>query len=160
MNEAPTLYRTTAKPEWIDEYGHMNMAYYPFVCDQATYAFWEQINAPLGLDERGGAEYAVVESHVNYLREVRRDDPLRVTTQLLGADHKRFRLFHTLFQAGEGYVAATNEIMALGFDLEGRRLMAFNDAVRARLVAWLAEHATLPTPQNAGRGIAMPAPRA
>ena len=160
MNEAPTLYRTAAKPEWIDEYGHMNMAYYPLVCDHATYAFWEQMNEPLNLDERGGAEYAVVESHVRYLRELRRDDRLRVTTQLLGADHKRFRLFHTLYQADEGYVAATNEIMALGFDLEGRRLISFKESVRARLADTLAEHAAIGTPEHAGRGIAMPAPRA
>jgi len=160
MNEVPILYQTTARPEWIDEYGHMNMAYYPLVCDHATYAFWEDVNAPLGLDQRGGAEYAVVESHVRYLREVRRDDPLGVTTQLLDADHKRFRLFHTLYQTSEGYIAATNEIMALGFDLEARGVMAFNDAVRARLAELLTEHATLPAPQHAGRGIAMPAPRA
>lgn len=150
------LYQTRIKPEWIDEFDHMNLAYYVLVCDQATYAFWEHLNDGRTLDERGGAEYAVVETHVNYLREVRLDDPVRVTTQVLGADSKRFHIFNTLSHAGEGFVSATNEVMVLGFDLNERRVRPFKESVQARLDVLLTAHAPLPTPENAGRAIGMP----
>lgn len=152
---APTLHESAVRAEWIDEYGHMNLAWYVHVCDQATYAFWERVNGERPIEARGGAEYAVVETHVNYLRELREGDRLRVTTQLLGADAKRFRIFHTLYHAADDAVAATNEVMALGFDLGARRLAPFPAAVRARLEALLAEHARLPFPENAGRAIGM-----
>ena len=155
MTEAPSFYSTRVAAEWLDEYGHMNMAVYVQVCDQATYAFWEHANDGAPLAERGGAEYAVVETHVNYLRELRLDDPLRITTQLLGADDKRMHLFHTLQHAGGGHVAATNEVMALGFNLDSRALAPFTEPVRTRLRKLLAEHRSLALPRNAGRAIAM-----
>lgn len=153
--EVPSFHRTKVKPEWVDDYGHMNMAYYLLVCDEATYAFWQAMNDGLPLEERGGAEYAVVETHVNYLREVRLGDPLNITTQLLDADEKRLRLFHTIYHQTGGFAAATNEVMSLGFDLTNRRLMKFRDSVQARLQNLLGEHAKLPVPVSAGRGITM-----
>ncbi|MDH3688688.1 MAG: thioesterase family protein [Gammaproteobacteria bacterium] len=155
ITEAPCLHRTTVKAEWLDNYGHMNMAYYLLVCDEATYAFWEKANDGVPIEERGGAEYAVVETHVNYLQEVQLGDPLCVTTQLLGADEKRFRLHHTMSHETQGFVAATNEVMALGFDLNARKLMKFKESVQAQLRQVLVEHAALPLPKNAGRGISM-----
>ncbi len=150
-----TLYETTIRADWIDDFDHMNVANYVLVCDSATYAFWEYVNGGRQQKERGGAEYAVAETHVNYLREVRLGDPVRVTTQLLGADEKRFRLFHTLHHASEDYVSATNEVMALGFDLNQRRILPFSESVQASLQDVLAEHASLPCPANAGHGISM-----
>lgn len=154
MSELFVLERVV-KPEWIDDYGHMNMAYYVLACDEATYAFWERANDGASSDERGGAEYAVVETHVNYRQELRIHDPLRVTTQLLGADEKRFRLFHTMTHAEEGFLAATNEVMALGFDLNARSLMRFKTSVQQSMQDMLAEHSRLPLPENAGRSIVM-----
>lgn len=155
MAEPLALYATTIRPEWIDEYDHMNVANYVLVCDQATYAFWEYVNGGRQLAERGGAEYIILETHVNYLNEVRLGDPVRVTTQLLECDDKRFRIFHTLIHTGEGFVSATNEVKALGFDLNARRIMSFKPDVRARMAELVREHAALPVPEAAGRGIAL-----
>ena len=138
------------RPEWIDCYGHMNMAMYVLACDGATGAFWDHVNGGRSQAERGGAEYAVVETHVNYLHELTEGDPYRIDTLLLACDEKRFRLFHTLSHAGSGAVAATNEVMSLGFDLNTRALRAFAADVRERMVALREEHAALPVPQNAG----------
>jgi len=152
---APVLHRTKVAPAWVDEFGHMNMARYLQVCDAATYAFWEWMNDGVALAARGGREYAVVEAHVNYLREAQAGDALAVSTQLLDADKKRFRLFHVLYATEEKQIAATNEIMALGFDLRARRVCGFKKTVCEKMQKTLAEHARLPPPQNAGRGIAM-----
>ena len=151
----PTLYEGQVKDEWIDEFGHMNMSRYVEACDYATYAFWEMMNAPKDLKARDGAEYAVVEAHLNYLSELRRGDPIAVTTQLLAADGKRFQLFHCLTNRESGELVATNEVMALGFNLKTRKLMAFHPEVLARIKGVLAEQATLPRPENAGRAIGL-----
>ena len=152
------LFHTEAvvKPEWIDEYGHLNMAFYVLICDLATAAFWDAMNAPLPQAERGGAEYAVVEAHVNYLGELRQGAPVAVATQLLAADAKRFRLFHRMSHAQEGYLAATNEVMALGFHLETRAAMAFLPAPRERLRRTAADHAAIARHGHVGRAVGQP----
>lgn len=155
MQEAPTLYETTIKPEWIDYYDHMNVAYYVMVCDEATGAFWKYVHGGADLDQRDGAELVVLESHVNYLKEVRLGDPVRVTTQLLEVDDKRLRLFHTMIHTTEGFVAATNEVKAIGFDLGQRRIMSFRPATRARLQDIWQAHQDLPQPSSAGQGISL-----
>jgi len=149
------LYEDRVKDHWIDEFGHMNMSRYLEACDFATYAFWERMNAPKDLSARDGAEYAVVEAHINYQSELRGGDPIAVTTQLLAADEKRFQLFHCLYNRETDELVATNEIMALGFNLKTRGLMAFHPEVFARIKEVLTEHATLPQPKNAGRAIGL-----
>ena len=141
--------------EWVDEFGHMNMARYVEACDLSTYALWEYLNRPKSLEERGGLEYAVVETHVNYMSELYDGDPYYVTTQVLGADSKRIWMFHELYHAEREELVATNEVMALAFDLNERRIMNFKPLVQERLDALAAQHTALPTPKNASRAIAI-----
>ena len=101
-------------------------------------------------------EYAVVETHVNYIREVRLGDELIVATQLLGFDQKRFHLFHTLKHAKENFVSATNEVMSLGFNLNARGIQPFSESVQIKLAAIFEGHKSLPRPVNAGRSISLP----
>ena len=58
------LHRDQVRAEWVDEYDHMNLAYYVLVCDQATYEFWEMINNHQGIEHRQGAEYALSLIHI------------------------------------------------------------------------------------------------
>ncbi len=155
MSQLLELHETVVIEEWVDSFGHMNLANYVAVCDQSTFAFWELVNGNTTQAQREGEEYAVVETHVNYLREVRLGDALKVTTQLLGADEKRFRIFHTMINVADDSVAATNEIMGLGFDLNTRNLSPFNMEVQQRMQGLLEQHAKIPVPKNAGRGIIM-----
>lgn len=159
MTDDLLTYDSVVRPEWIDEFGHLNMAYYVLICDSATFNFWDVVNGDRKLEDRDGSEYAVVEAHVNYLDEVREGDPLLITTQLLAADAKRFRLFHTMYHAEKGYRAATNEVMALGFNLNERGLEVFKDDVQKRLQDILARHSKLDQPDNAGRAIGQPRKR-
>jgi acyl-CoA thioester hydrolase len=142
-------------PDWVDEFGHMNMARYVEACDLSTYALWEFVNRPRTLEQREGFEYAVVETHVNYLSELHDGDPYYVLTQLLGTDDKRIWMYHELYHGEREELVATNEVMALGFDLNQRRLMRFLPEVRERLAELLAHHKLLPMPKNASRSIAM-----
>ncbi|MDY0884853.1 thioesterase family protein [Dongia soli] len=149
------LYETVIKPDWIDLYDHMNVAYYVLICDEATGAFWNHVNGGRSLEHRQGGEMVVLENHVNYVREVRLGDPVRVTTQLLEYDTKRVRLFHTLLHATEGFVSATNEVKAIGFDLNQRRITSFQPLVQTKLQEVWEEQRHLPVPPAAGKGITL-----
>lgn len=156
FDEPLILHHDKVHAEWVDEYDHMNLAYYVAVCDLGTYKFWELANDGRVLEERDAMEYAVVETHVNYLREVRLDDELTVDTQLLGFDEKRFHLFHTLKHTREGFVSATNEVMGLGFNLNARCIQPFVASVQMKLAEIFQGQQNLPRPTNAGRSISLP----
>jgi acyl-CoA thioester hydrolase len=135
----------------------MNVGYYLVVFDFATDEFF----AWVGLDEayrtRHRATTFCLEAHVTYHREVRADDPLRFTTQLLGHDTKRVHYIHAMYHAGEGYLAATNELMSLHVSEATRRGAPMAPAVLERLALIQAAHDTLPRPPQAGRAIGLDA---
>ncbi len=151
---APCL--ETVRKDWIDSFGHMNMAYYMLAFDGATFAFWNHVTRDRPAAERAVMAYAVVEAHINYLAEVSEGQTLRVTTQLIDADAKRFRLFHTMHQVEDGYLAATNEVLGLGFNLDSRAVAPFAPATMAEIENVLQRHKGLPLHSNAGRAIGIP----
>jgi acyl-CoA thioester hydrolase len=142
------------KPEWVDDYGHLNMAHYLTICDQATWAFWNWINAPdQSVEVRKGHEYAAVESHVIYVRELVENEEFKIETQLTDLDEKRLILFSRVLKT-DGAVAATNEVKCLSFNLETRRPEAWQiGRVSERLKLVLGAHATLARPEQSGQGI-------
>jgi acyl-CoA thioester hydrolase len=147
------VHRDVVRPEWIDHNGHMNVGYYLVVFDFATDEFFRWV----GLDAAHRHAHAVttfcLEAHVTYHREVRSGDPLRFTTVLLGHDAKRIHYIHTMYHAGEGYLASTNELMSLHVDLATRRGAPMHPAILERLAAIQAAHDALPRPPQAGRRI-------
>lgn len=150
-------YRDVVRAEWIDHNGHMNMGYYLVVFDLATDEFMRWVG--LGTDHRRThcATTFCLEAHVTYHREVREDDPLRFTTQLLAYDAKRLHYIHAMYHATEGYLAATNELMSLHVALETRRGATMAPEVLARLAEIQAAHAALPRPPQVGRVIGLSA---
>lgn len=140
--------------DWVDEYGHMNMAMYLAACDQANWAFFNWINDPLRMPDRGGHEYVIVENHVTYGAELAEGDAFAIETQLLEWDAKRYILFHRVLTA-DGAVAATNEVKMLGFNLETRRPEAWVPEVAARLERIGQAHGALERPAQAGQGIVL-----
>lgn len=144
------------RPEWIDYNGHMNLAYYIVLFDQATDLLFDGIG--LGLDYRRdtGKGTFVVETHTVYENELLVGARIRVATQILGSDDKRLHLGHEMFAIDSDRRAAMQELMFLHVDLVARRVCPFLPELRETVVAWTAAHATLPRPAWSGRRIAMP----
>jgi acyl-CoA thioesterase FadM len=94
---------------WIDYNGHMNMAYYNVVFDQALDEVFDDLGIGAAYVKSGGGSCFTVEVHVTYVQEVKLGDSLRVTYQLLDWDAKRLHLFASMYNALEGYLAATSE---------------------------------------------------
>jgi acyl-CoA thioester hydrolase len=147
-------------PEWIDDNGHMNVAWYVAAFDRAL----DGVYGAMGMDLRemiaAGASTFAVEMHIGYERELLAGEPLRVSTQFLGFDAKRLHFFQSLYQADSGARAATCEWLLLYVDMVARRAVEIPAALRTRLEALRAAHAHLPRPPQVGRSVRLGGRRA
>jgi acyl-CoA thioester hydrolase len=143
------------RPEWIDANGHLNLAYYIVLFDQATDALFDALDIGIAYKEATNHGTFAVETHNLYEQELLLGDRVRVTTQLLAADSIRLHIAHEMFATTTGRRAATQELMYLHVDLAARRAVPFPPAIRARIAAATAAHAGLPRPDWVGRRIAM-----
>ena len=144
-------HRSTVLPEWVDWNGHMNVAFYVMAFDQASGAFMR--NMGLGrpyVEGRLGMTF-VLETHVTYDREMKGGAAMRFATQLLDRDAKRVHLYHEMFHAEQGYLAATNEAIVMNIDFATRRSAPWPVRAAERLEAIWFAHRTLPRPAKAGR---------
>ncbi|RFO98141.1 4-hydroxybenzoyl-CoA thioesterase [Rhodoferax lacus] len=148
---------------WVDYNGHLNDAYYLVIFSLST----DALMAHIGLDAAGraatGHTMYTLEVHLNYVQEVHAGVAVEVRTQILGVDAKRVHVFNTLHRQDDGTLLATNEQMLANIDTSnaqtGPRTAAFAPKVAAVLLPLAQAHATLPRPANAGRSIALPAPK-
>jgi acyl-CoA thioester hydrolase len=143
-------------PEWIDYNGHMNLAYYVVLFDQATDLLFDRFDLGLDYRRRTGKGTFVAETHTLYENELLVGARVRVATQILGSDDKRLHLAHEMFEFGGEKRAAVQELMFLHVDLVARRVCPFLPELRQRIDPWTAAHKALPRPAWAGRRIAMP----
>jgi len=153
-------FRGEVLPEWIDYNGHMNLAYYTVLFDQATDILFDELG--LGLDYRRDRQLGtfVAETHNLYERELLVGARVRVATQIIAIDAKRMHLGHEMFALdggpNAGHRAATQELMFLHVDLAARRVCPFPPDLYERVSAAASAHAALPYPAWAGRRIMMP----
>ena len=110
--------------EWIDYNGHMNMAYYVLIFDQA----WENI---LNKFQMGGekAEESkrttmVVETRTTYDRE---GDEVEVYVSYFDHDKKRLHLKCEMYEKKTKKLSATMENLSLYIDLDKRKVTEFED---------------------------------
>ena len=113
--------------EWIDYNGHMNMAYYVLIFDQA----WENI---LNKFQMGGekAEESkrttmVVETRTTYDSEVKEGDEVEVYVSYFDHDKKRLHLKCEMYEKKTKKLSATMENLSLSIDLDKRKVTEFED---------------------------------
>lgn len=146
----------TVRPEWIDDNGHLNLAYYLVLFDWATDELWAEIGLGDAFRAAGHGTFAA-ESHVLYKAELLADEIVTVRSHILGLDSKRLHLCHEMRRLRDDIVAAQQEIMFLSVDLRSRRVTPFPPGFAAELTAAAAAHAGLDRPDWIGRRVAMPA---
>ena len=145
------LHTDTVLPEWIDNNGHMNVAYYVLAFDYVTDAFLDYIGLTRDLKKTVNSTTFALDVNVSYKREVLEGDPLRFTTQLIDADEKRLHFFHQMFHATDGYLAATYEVLSVHVNLNTRRITPMPDELRHRVEMLRDKHQILAKPDAVGR---------
>ena len=138
---------------WIDYNGHMNVAYYVLLFDQASDAFLEKIGVNDTYRGQKQRSFFVAESHITYQREVHLKDEVAIKTIFLGFDEKRIHLFHTMYDNKNGVKCATVEIMLLHMDLVERKVVSMDEAVLGRLLDEYKYHRGVENPKEAGCAI-------
>lgn len=147
------LLQTDVSPDWIDYNGHMNVAYYVMVFDQAMDEFLNL--SGLGKDYTLGGHGSVfaLQNHIHYMREVSVSTRLGVNLQILDLDAKRIHVFFCMRDLSNDQVVSTSEILGIHVNAQTRRSAEFPASQRQRLEALLAEHSSLATPRMAGHSI-------
>ncbi|PTR24756.1 (3S)-malyl-CoA thioesterase [Rhodococcus sp. OK519] len=151
---APGPYRsleTHVRDEWIDVNGHMNAQFFGLVIYDAHARFTDLIGLGDEYVEQTGCGKVVVESHITYERELRRDEAIVVDSWLLGVDDKRAHFFHELRSPASGHRVAVGEQLDLHFDLSARRVASFPDDVRAGLEELSSAQCAAGLPVGTGR---------
>jgi acyl-CoA thioester hydrolase len=141
------------RPEWIDYNGHMNVGYYHVVFDLAAEDFFGFLGLDAGFRKRHGATTFALESHLNFLREVKQGDALRFEARLLDHDAKRIHFYQEMLHASEGYLAASCESLSAYVSEAERRTAPMPPALLERLSMIKAAHAALPRPWQVGHVI-------
>jgi acyl-CoA thioester hydrolase len=143
-------------PEWIDANGHLNLAYYVVLFDQATDLLYDALGVGQTYREATGNSTFTAETHTLYEREVHEGERVRVVPYLLGADTKRIHYFHEMFHSEHGHRVAAQELMALHIDMSVRRVAPFPADLSKKISAAVRAYADRSVPSGVGRRIAMP----
>ena len=150
-NDDPFVFTVDVQPDWVDANGHMNVAFYVLAFDKATDAFYDQLGLSWDYLDDHNHSLFTLGMNVDYVQEVFEGDPLRITTQLLDWDAKRLHYAHQMFHAQKGYLAATNEALAIHVSMETRRSTPFDEAMQAKLTSVFEHHKSVEAPEFVGR---------
>jgi acyl-CoA thioester hydrolase len=142
-------------PNWLDHNHHLNSGYYGVAFDEAMGGIVNAVG--LGREYRARTPYGffIVENHTVFMRELRAEARLRITSQLIGWDSKRVHCFHEMRHAREGFVAATQECLFLHVDRTLRRAVEMPSEALAILERLWRSHSRLPQPTALGRVMAV-----
>jgi acyl-CoA thioester hydrolase len=139
------------RPAWIDSNGHLNLAYYILLFDEATDALWGSLGLGDAFRATGFGTFAV-ETHTLYRAELMEGETVAVRSIVLGADSKRLHVAHEMRRLRDGVVSAQQELLYLCVNLATRRAAAWPGEMRTRLLDRVGA-----APEWVGRRIAMPA---
>jgi len=145
-----SLYRATVAAEHIDYNGHMNVAFYVLLFDEATDAYKDHVGLDRDYRKRTNCSTFAAELHVSYLSELKLGDKIRVETLLLDHDSKRHHFIHTMYNEADNRACALMEVMSLHVDLETRKVTPFPDNVQTQIELVYQQHEQLPRPKQTG----------
>lgn len=150
------MHREIVRPEWVDYNGHLRDAFYLLIFSFATDALMDYIGLGEAARMRMHSSIYTLESHINYLQEVKTGAEVRIETQLIAHDAKRLHIYHAMHLPGAAEPVSASEQMLLHVDMRGPKSAPFHPEVLARVQTIAMAHAHLPQPKYAGRLIRLP----
>lgn len=142
------------KPEWIDYNGHLNMAYYNVLFDEAVDQLYPDLGfGPDYLQQTGCTTY-IAEFHIRYIRELHVGDEVTCAFYLIDHDEKRFHAYQEMYHR-DGWLAATAEGLTLHIDQSGPKVAPMPQSIQDKIAAYAAAQTEMPDPANVGRRIGL-----
>lgn len=125
------LHNEPLQDAWLDDYGHLNEAYYLLPFTNTTWKFQDHFAIGVDYFEETGCAIYTVETHLRYVNEVRSPALIEVETILLGSDAKKIWFAHLMMVEGE--LCATGEFMTLHYNTREGRTAPLPDSVQQAL---------------------------
>lgn len=139
MPEGRLTLRRPVQPADCDILGHMNVARYVDVISDGMFA----VQGLIGLDraslENGRRSFVAARIEADYKAELRAGDVISLYSRLVHVGGKSARFRHQLFEEVSGRLAFEAENISVLFDLETRRAVAIDGALREHLMRLMEE---------------------
>ena len=113
--------------EWVDYNNHLNMAYYILVFDQAWEIMLEKIKMGADSAKNSKRSTMVVETHTQYINEVKENDEVDIMLTYFDHDKKRLHLKLEMIEKKTQKISATMEWISLYIDLNLRKVTEFEN---------------------------------
>ena len=134
------------KSEWTDYNGHMNLAFYIHLFDNA----WEVLLEKFNIGEESAVKQKrttfAVESHTTYDMELKVGDEVDLNLLFLDFDKKRLVYKLEMIHKKEKYLASTSEVCSLYVDLNTRRVTEFEDKKKSLISDFISTNKDLFNP--------------
>jgi len=117
------LHEEPLQDSWLDDYGHLNEAYYLLPFTNTTWKFQDHFGIGVDYFNKTGCAIYTVETHLRYIDEVRSPALIEVETIVLGCDTKKIWFAHMMMV--EGKLCATGEFMVLHYSTRESRTTSF-----------------------------------
>jgi len=147
---APYLYNGVVKPAWVDDNGHMNVAYYMSAFDDGGEVFFADPGIGWEYTREKKGSVFIVSSKVDYQGELLANEAFRVATRLLDFNPKMLHVHYEISKSENQRMCATAEILYMHISFETRRSAAMPERVQSRLRQIHAVHRELPRPEGLG----------
>ena len=146
--------------EWIDYNGHLNMAYYLVIFDEAADVFWTELGLGAGYQQTTGFTTYTASCKIDYLKEVPADALIHTEMLLLALHPKKFMTCQGLY-TDDGTLCAAADTLTLHIDQTGDRprVAAFSEEMFERMEEISQIHLDVDPPHIIGRPIEMERPK-
>lgn len=134
-SDAIVSYRGTVYPWHCDHMGHMNVMWYVGKFDEALWSFLAELGLGHGRLKARGRGMAAVQQVIQYQRELLAGDVVEIRCRIEGLRDKVLQISQQMVHVEQGHVAASLELTAVHLDSQARRAVAFDDELRATLLA-------------------------
>lgn len=131
----PAETHAVVKDEWIDSNDHMNSAMYLTAFRQAPGPLLRGAGLEPGYFEAHATSLVQREAHLRYVRELRRGEGILMRSWIAGVDARNVHVVAEMRHEGDGWLAASAEILYTYFDRKARRSADWPQEIRQSLDA-------------------------
>jgi len=111
--------------DWVDYNGHMNMAYYVLIFDQAWEVALEKFKMGESAAKSQQRSTMVVETNTKYINEVKENEEVNINLIYFDHDKKRLHLKMEMNEKKTNKLSASMEWISLYIDLGKRKVTEF-----------------------------------
>ena len=113
--------------KWVDYNNHLNMAYYILIFDQAWELILEKIKMGSHSAKTTKRSTMVVETHTQYISEVKENDEVDIMLTFFDHDKKRLHLKLEMVEKKSKKLSASMEWISLYINLNIRKVAEFEN---------------------------------